>query len=92
MGLTRKEIIIALLIKRRERGRNLQVMKSRRVRVRQLYRERKEKGEYRSLIKEMQVVDEMLFYIIRLGTIPYSSYNRKLLPVSLDISSGFKLK
>ena len=92
MGLTRKEIIIALLIKRRERGRNLQVMKSKSVRVRQLYRERKEKGEYRSLIKEMQVVDEMLFYIIRLGTIPYSSYNRKFLPVSLDISSGFKLK
>ena len=75
MGLTRKGIIIALLIKRRERGRNLQVMKSKRVRVRQLYRESKEKGEYRSLIKEMQVVDEMLFYIIRLGTIPYSSYN-----------------
>ena len=92
MGLTRKEIIIALLIKRRERGRNLQVMKSKRVRVRQLQKERKEKGEYRSLIKEMQVVDKMLFYIIRLGTIPYSNYNRKLLPVSLDISSGFKLK
>ena len=62
MGLTRKEIIIALLIKRRERRRNLQVTKSKRVWVRQLYRERKEKGEYRSLIKEMQVVDEMLFY------------------------------
>ena len=92
MGLTRKEIIISLLIKRRERGRNLQGMKSKSVRVRQLYRERKEKGEYRSLIKEMQVVDEMLFYIVRLGTIPYSSYNRKLLPVSLDIFSGFKLK
>ena len=75
MGLTRKGIISALLIKRRERGQNLQVMKSKRVRVRQLYRERKEKGEYRLLIKEMQVVDKMLFYIIRLGTIPYSSYN-----------------
>ena len=75
MGLTRKGIIIALLIKRRERGRNLQVMKSKRVHVRQQYRERKEKGEYRLLIKEMQVVDKMLFYIIRLGTIPYSSYN-----------------
>ena len=62
MGLTRKEIIIALLIKRRERCRNLQVTKSKRVWVRQLYRERKEKEEYRSLIKEMQVVDEMLFY------------------------------
>ena len=37
-------------------------MKTKIVWVGKLYRERKEKGEYHSLIKEMQIVVEMLFY------------------------------
>ena len=52
----------ALLRRRRERRRNVEAMKSKRVWVRQLYRERKQKGEHRALVKEMQVVDEVLFY------------------------------
>ena len=37
-------------------------MKTKIVWIEKLYRERKEKGEYHSLIKEMQIVVEMLFY------------------------------
>ena len=59
MGLNRRQIIIEPLIKRRERRRKVEAMKTKRVWVRQLYTEGK--GEYRSLIKEMQIFDEMLF-------------------------------
>lgn len=43
MGLTRKQIIISLVIRRRERRRNFEAMKSKRVWVRQLYREREKR-------------------------------------------------
>ena len=62
MGLTRRQVIILLLIKRRERRRKVEAMKTKRMWVRQVYTERKEKGEYCSLIKEIQFFDEMLFY------------------------------
>ena len=62
IGLTRRQVIISLLIKRRERRRKDWVVKTKIVWVEKLYRERKEKGEYSSLIKEMQIVVEMLFY------------------------------
>ena len=37
-------------------------MKTKIVWIEKLYRERKEKGEYHSLLKEMQIVVEILFY------------------------------
>ena len=61
MGLTRRQITILILIKRRERRQKVEAMKTKRVWVRQLYTERKGNGEYRSLIKEVQIFDEMLF-------------------------------
>ena len=63
MALTKRQIIISLLIRRRERRRQERNMKTKkRVWVRQLYRERKEKGEYHLLIREMKSYDHMMFY------------------------------
>ena len=75
-------------------------MKSKRVRVRQLYRERKEKEEYHSLIKEVRVFDKMLFYqqfrmtehkyetLFVWELFPTPVTTPKFLPVSFAISSG----
>ena len=61
MALSRKQIIIILLL-RRERRRREAKTKLQKVWVRHLYRQRKEKGEYSSLIQEMKIVHDMLFY------------------------------
>ena len=61
MGLTRRQIIVLLLLRRRQRRRSKE-KENKRIWVRKLYTERKEKGEYHLLIREMKLYDHMLFY------------------------------
>ena len=61
IGLTRRQIIILLDKKRRERRRKVEAVKTKRARGRQLYTERKGKGEYFSLIKEMRILMKCCF-------------------------------
>ena len=60
MALTRKQIITLLILRRRVRRRSEQ--KKKRIWVRKLYQDRKEKGEYHLLIREMKLYDHALFY------------------------------
>lgn len=57
MALSRREIIILLLLRRRRRKKA-----NRKFWVRQIFAERKQKGEYHLLIKEMRLVDNELFF------------------------------
>ena len=61
MGLTRRQIVVLLLLRRRQRRRSKE-KENKRIWVRKLCAERKEKGEYHLLIREMKLYDHMLFY------------------------------
>ncbi|XP_057304432.1 uncharacterized protein LOC130641579 [Hydractinia symbiolongicarpus] len=61
MALTARQIILLLLLRRRMKRKNTRVAK-RRFWVRQIYKERKIKGEYHLLVQDLKLFDRELFF------------------------------
>ena len=61
MGLTRRQIIVLLLLRRWQIQRSKE-KENKRIWVRKLYAEQKEKGEYHLLMREIKLYDHVLFY------------------------------
>ena len=61
MAISRRKILILILLRRRFKRKALQTRKKRRFWVRKIYAERCEKGEYHQLVREMKLFDKEYF-------------------------------
>ena len=61
MAISRRKILILILLRRRLKRKALQTRKKRRFWVRKIYAERCEKGEYHQLVREMKLFDKEYF-------------------------------
>ena len=62
MALTRRQLLIVLLLRRRLKAKEVEVRKKKECWVRRLYTERTEKGEYHQLVREMKIFDKEYFF------------------------------
>ena len=60
MALTRRQLLLVMILRRRLRKKNQNFVG--RLWVRKIYEERKEKGEFHLLIQEMKLFDHQYFY------------------------------
>ena len=58
MALTRRQLLIVLLLRRRLKAKEVEVRRKKECWVRRLYTERTEKGEYHQLVREMKIFDK----------------------------------
>jgi len=62
MALTRRQLLIVLLLRRRLKAKEVEVRRKKECWVRRLYTERTEKGEYHQLVREMKIFDKEYFF------------------------------
>jgi len=62
MALTRRQLLIVLLLRRRLKAKEVEVRRKKECWVRRLYIERTEKGEYHQLVREMKIFDKEYFF------------------------------
>ena len=62
-ALNLRALLLILILKRRIQRRRLQNRYKKRFWVRQLFKERKQKGEYHLLVKDMRLFDHEFFFM-----------------------------